>query len=290
MDRRGGVPTDGLALVQARPLRLVAGPRRWVEVGIVIAATAAGLLYTGRVSDQAVTPANTRPVEEFRIVPVRVHLLRAESLPAVGTKLTREDITRIFRKANGIWHAAGIHLWIESMVEEKPARALGYEDDIPLPTEVLKALRPADSRPEGMFHVYYVGKIVVNGIYQGRDSIFVQEAARLNPVPGGIDEPLPRVTSHELGHGLQLPHRQARTNLMASGTTGTSLNEQEIEAARHASYEMRWVKPPDAFLTEADTLAAAGKKNEARSRYQAVLELPGDSALKERAKDKLAAL
>jgi hypothetical protein len=118
----------------------------------------------------------------------------------------------------------------------------------------------------------------------------VQEAARLNPVPGGIDEPLPRVTSHELGHGLQLPHRQARTNLMASGTTGTSLNEAEIETARHTCYRLDWVEQAEAFLKKADDLLAVGKKEEARARYKAILELPGQSPLKDRAKERLIAL
>jgi predicted Zn-dependent protease len=54
----------------------------------------------------------------------------------------------------------------------------------------------------------------------------------LREVPGGLDEPLPRVTSHEIGHALGLEHRQDTTNLMQSGTTGFSLNEAEIATAR----------------------------------------------------------
>ena len=60
----------------------------------------------------------------------------------------------------------------------------------------------------------------------------VKATAALRKVPDGIDEPIPRVTSHELGHGLGLPHRQDRTNLMQSGTTGTTLNEAEVKTTR----------------------------------------------------------
>jgi predicted Zn-dependent protease len=48
---------------------------------------------------------------------------------------------------------------------------------------------------------------------------------------------LPRVTSHEIGHALGLKHRQDKTNLMQSGTTGFSLNDAEIAAARAIAEE-----------------------------------------------------
>jgi hypothetical protein len=66
----------------------------------------------------------------------------------------------------------------------------------------------------------------------GKDFAFVQETATLHEVEGGIDEPVPRVTAHELGHALGLQHRQNRTNLLASGTTGTLLNAKEVATAR----------------------------------------------------------
>ncbi len=37
------------------------------------------------------------------------------------------------------------------------------------------------------------------------------------------------MTAHELGHALGLPHRQ---NLLASGTTGTILNQAEVDRVR----------------------------------------------------------
>src|SRR5436309_4479357 len=76
-----------------------------------------------------------RPFDEFRIVPVRVHLLRDSETRAAITSLTEKDVKRIFAKANGIWHAAGIHLWVESVVTEKPASTAGFEHAATLPTE-----------------------------------------------------------------------------------------------------------------------------------------------------------
>jgi hypothetical protein len=232
----------------------------------------------------------TRPAEEFRIVPVRVHLLRSEVAPAVNTKLQAADVARIFRKANNVWQPAGIHFWVETVVDEKAINAEARRDDAVLTLDSLPALRPAASRAEGMFHVYYVGAMSVNGVYMARDSIFVQEAAKLRPVEGGIDEPLPRVTSHELGHAMGLPHRQDRTNLMASGTTGTSLNDAEIEKVRLTTHVMRWILPADEFEKEAEKNAADGKKDLALSQLRSVAELQGKSGTIDRAHAALHAL
>ena len=46
-----------------------------------------------------------------------------------------------------------------------------------------------------------------------------------------------RTTAHEIGHQLRLPHRQDMFNLMASGTTGWTFNQQEINRMRKAAVE-----------------------------------------------------
>ena len=46
-----------------------------------------------------------------------------------------------------------------------------------------------------------------------------------------------RTTAHEIGHQLRLPHRQDMFNLMASGTTGWTFNQQEIDRMRKAAVE-----------------------------------------------------
>jgi hypothetical protein len=107
------------------------------------------------------------------------------------------------------------------------------------PLGLFRILRPDDTRAFKGLHVYYVHKLPVNGVYMGEDYAVVQETARLHEVEGGIDEPVPRVTSHELGHAVGLPHRQDRTNLMASGTTGTLLNEAEVKVAREKALKVK---------------------------------------------------
>lgn len=178
-------------------------------------------------------------------LPVRVHLVQSEATPAMHTTLTEADIRRILGKVNSIWAQAGIQFEIESI---GPTRA------IPLPPESrmkpefdrVKAMIPKERLSADAIDVCYVKDVRPNGFYYG-EPIVVKDTAALKTVPGGLDEPLPRVTSHELGHALGLSHRQDTTNLMQSGTTGFSLNEPEITTAR-ANAQKRLVKqgPADA--------------------------------------------
>lgn len=233
------------------------------------------------------TPSE-RPISDYRIVPVRVHILQSANTPAANATLTAADIKRIFGKVNTIWHHAGVHMWVESVVVEKAEHTAGHESDKDLATNSLLQLRPEGSHPGGMFNVYYIGAMLPNGIYMRNDAVFVKQSAQLRPVVGGIDEPLPRVTAHELGHGMSLPHRQDTFNLMASGTTGTSLNDLEIDAVRNTVLAFSWALTPEAFLKLADEDIKMSKKDTAISRYRSLSELPGKSAVKDAALKNLA--
>ena len=98
-------------------------------------------------------------------------------------------------------------------------------------------------------NVFYVKEVRPNGFFHS-GLIVVKDTASLKTVEGGIDEPIPRVTSHEIGHALTLSHRQDRTNLMASGTTGFSLNDAEIAAAREKAKTFQTTKPAGASQSD----------------------------------------
>jgi hypothetical protein len=208
--------------------------------------------------------------EDFRIVPVRVHLLRSARVDPLNTRLQEADVRRIFGKANRIWNRAGVALDVESIVDE-PAADEGF--DAARGPEAWKAARPEASRGAGLIHVYYVHELATNGIYMGADAIFVKDTAALRPAKGGVDEPLPRVTSHEIGHALDLPHRQATINLMASGTTGWSLDDAEIDRARTWASRRDWIRSPADALT--------------RGRHEILASLPGTSRIKDAAVEAL---
>ena len=161
---------------------------------------------------------------------VRVHLVQSETMPEMHTTLVEADIRRIFVKVNAVWAQAGIHFEIESIVATQAVLPVVEGRGKP-EFALVRASLPKERLGQTSLDICYVKQIVPNGFFY-EELIVVKDTALLKEVSGGLDEPLPRVTSHEIGHALGLPHRQEVTNLMASGTTGFSLNEGEIALAR----------------------------------------------------------
>lgn len=168
-------------------------------------------------------------------LPVRVHLVQSDTMPAMHTTLVESDIRRIFGKVNMVWAQAGIQFEIESIV---PTKAVPPKPEMQTKPEFdrVHAMIPKERLSPTALDVCYVKEVKPNGFYYG-EPVVVKDTASLREVQGGLDEPLPRVTSHEIGHALGLKHRQDTTNLMASGTTGFSLNDAEIAIAREKAQE-----------------------------------------------------
>ena len=235
------------------------------------------MLVAGRAFPQ--TSAREFWFEDYLLIPVRVHLLSAQATPELGTTLTKEDVARILEKVNRVWGQAGVHFFLESLVQEEAANQDAYahsraQNDVE--DKWVLELRPKRSMSEGLFHIYYVKHMRNNGIYFP-EAIFVKDTASLRAVEGGIDEPLPRVTSHELGHAFALAHRQSNTNLMASGTTGTSLNAAEIMRARAVASSLSWIEPAPIVLERANELYRAKRSKEAAALYARIATIRVES-------------
>ncbi len=223
--------------------------------------------------DPAVHEATrTFAYEDFRIIPVRVHLLRSKTEDALNCRLEEKDVQRVFEKISRIWNKAGLAPRIESVVSEDAVVPEGFQGAA-AEFDQFKAARPAKGRDAGMIHVYYVHLLSTNGVFMARDAIFVKDTAALRAVKGGVDEPLPRVTSHEIGHAMGLPHRQDTINLMASGTTGWSVNDAEIARVRDWAGKQEWILDPQAAFDKKfyDVLAALPGEHELKTKSKAAL-------------------
>ena len=225
------------------------------------------------------------PFEEFLVAPLRVHLLLAKDIPAVHTTLAEQDVTRILAKLNGVWSQAGVHFYLESLVREEAQHAPSHaQRGEPSNRFDLLELRPPQSQATNLFHLYFVKEMSANGMCFA-EAIFVKDTASLRTVEGGIDEPIPRVCSHELGHALGLLHRQDTTNLMASGTTGTWLNDSEIKQARTTARSCGWIEPAPEILKRADELFPANRVA-AASWYARLATIPLKAAAVELARQR----
>jgi hypothetical protein len=217
-------------------------------------------------------------------VPLRIHLLSSAETPSLHTTLGEADIERVFQKVNRVWAQAGIQFFLEPLVREAAAETKdrAVPDASKTPGAGLRTVAghlPSGSRGAEVFNVYYIKSFEVNGVYFSRpEAIVVKDTASLKKVEGGIDEPLPRVTSHELGHAFSLPHRQDTFNLMASGTTGTTLNEAEIKQARESAAKRSWILPAAQWLAKAEALEKESKVAEALPLYRRLAALPLETA------------
>jgi hypothetical protein len=237
-------------------------------------------------ADAPPSPDVTEPPaqEEFLVIPLRIHLLQADDAPDVHCALTDDDMKRILSKINKIWHPAGIHFGLESLRRE-PAENLDrfrlardLEKGAPASVGLFREILPEDSRRFDGLHLYYIHQFEVNGIYMGSDYSIVQETSALRPVEGGIDEPIPRVSAHELGHALGLRHRQDRTNLLASGTTGTLLNRNEVDRARAHAPKVPGVQSYAELRGQAEAAESRGERDAAAKLWGWLSEIPGDGA------------
>ena len=210
---------------------------------------------------------------DFLLAPLRIHLLTSTNEPTIHTTLTSNDVTRILGKVNHVWAQAGITFYLESLRIEPAVNTEGFRDHVKTNSDALLRLRPESSKATNVFHVYFLKQFGPNGICI-RGINFVKDTASLRPVEGGLDEPLPRVTSHELGHALTLPHRQDVTNLLASGMSGAWLNESEIKQAREAAQTKPWIQTAPDVWKNADALRIANQPVEARRLWQHVTHLP----------------
>ena len=227
--------------------------------------------------------------DEYRLLPVRFHLLESEFQEALHCQLSDEDVDRILGKVNLIWRQASIYFYLESVVREEAANQYvigGFTRGAPL--QLYPLIRPRQSMARNMFHLYCIHEFQPNGAtIGGHDVIFFKDTASLTPVKGGIDEPLPRVVAHQLGYALSMGNSDDQAYLMSNGTTGTLLSEREVFTARQAVESIEWHMTPTTMFEAADSFMEEGATQEAVRLYETLVSVPGRSPLKDAAQGQL---
>ena len=107
-------------------------------------------------------------LDQFLIVPLRVHIFVSPGFEQVNCKLGDADVTRIVGKLNSIWNKGGIHFGLESIVREQPA----HTDRFRLILEMKKGefelsdfvmLLPKPSRVFDGLQVFFFHELPFNG-------------------------------------------------------------------------------------------------------------------------------
>jgi hypothetical protein len=199
--------------------------------------------------------------------------------------LTDAEVAKSVPRINEIWHKAGIHFGLESIVREPATQVERFQTIVDLnngqldDVDYFGYLFPASSRVFDGLHVYILGDIPLNGAYiTAADATIVKDKPELRQVKGGSDDPLSRVAARGLAQALGLTSRQDEVGLVSSGTNGIGLNEVEVNRTRLVAATIPGAMAVKDAAKGAEAALAKKELAHARQLWSWLAEVPGSGA------------
>jgi hypothetical protein len=187
----------------------------------------------GQVQEQELT--------EVISVPVRVHVLRSDSVEALNCTYSEADVRELFEGVNEIWKQAGIVWTLESVLFESAQNAQQYlevaalleqsgrtPETRRLGLEIVRGICPSESLLREGWNIVFINTFwgnVASYTLLSRGMAVTQQLddRRLAPVR----------LARQLGRLLRIPNaRQAEGNLTSNRPGATGLTAAQIEAVR----------------------------------------------------------
>jgi hypothetical protein len=237
-----------------------------------------------------IAAAQDVPAEQFVIIPLRVHVLTSPDIDQADCKMTEADAARMVGNINAIWHKAGIHFGVESILREPVVQrerfliVAGLGGGQVGPND-LRILLPRTSRAFDGVHVYFFHDLPFNSTFMGDDLVFTNEQAQVQQIAGGSKDPVSRVTAHALGNLMALPNLNDPKNLMGNGTSGIALTGSQAEAARKVARTISGATTVAALRKAEKAAETKGDTATARRLHSWLAEIPGAGAGTSRGRD-----
>jgi hypothetical protein len=248
-------------------------------MNVALVALLMGLAPPAAQPDEVTVPE----YEQFVIVPLRVHVLTTDNLDLGDGTLSDGEITRILGSLNALWHKAGVHFGLESIVRE-PAdqterfRLVARQRPDGIYPGLFQMLLPRATRAPDGLNAYFFHDLPFNSAYLGDDSILVREQPELARVQGGGDDPVVRVMAHAVGHALGLSIHPDPENLMAIGTTGLALNAGQLRDARVIGRTIPGASAVGDLRDAARAAESRGDRDRALRLWSWLSQVPGTGA------------